>query len=113
MKNRFLLSIVVIIAMFLYSGSFVTASEDGHSDSHQTAAEDEHGGHGKQAGHAEPAHGASENKEHGEEHGGGHGESWWRFPGWQLIFAAIACFYFAQALIWLPKLVAKEEGGHH
>ena len=38
-------------------------------------------------------------------------ESWWRFPGWQIVFAGIASFYFAMVLAWLPLLVAKKGKG--
>ena len=52
---------------------------------------------------------------HGEEtahKAEGYGEeSWWRFPGWQILFAGIASFYFAMVLAWLPLLVAKKGKG--
>lgn len=53
-------------------------------------------GHGEEAAHKAEAHGK---------------ESWWRFPGWQIVFAGIASFYFALVLAWLPLLVAKKDKG--
>jgi hypothetical protein len=69
-------------------------------------------GHGEEAVHGAEAHGeeaAHGSGAHGEE---AHGEeSWWRFPGWQIVFAGIGCLYFALVLAWLPLLVARKTKG--
>ncbi len=74
-------------------------------------------GHGEEAVHGPGAHGeeghveeaahspeAHEAEAHGE-------ESWWRFSGWQIVFAVIGCFYFMLVLAWLPLLVARGTKG--
>jgi hypothetical protein len=49
------------------------------------------GGHGEEAAHGG---GHGEEGEHGGEHGEGHGaESWWRFPGWKIVFACLGCLW--------------------
>lgn len=127
MKNKFILKIGIFIAILLLCSSIaITSEEKGHSEEHTEHAnhsdhEEEHEGHKLHKEHDahEDHKGHNVHQGHGDSAGhgahGGHGEeSWWRFPGWQLIFAAIACLYFALVLAYLPMLVAKDgEGGHH
>lgn len=79
----------------------------GHADgAHWEEGHVEEAVHGEEGRVEEAAHGGEAN---GEE---GHGEeSWWRFPGWQIVFAVIGCVYFALALAWLPMLVARKTKG--
>ncbi len=66
------------------------------------------------AGSTREIHGGKEPGAHEAEARGkeGHGEkSWWRFPGWQMVFAVIGCLYFALVLVWLPLLVARKSKG--
>ncbi|MEE8403491.1 MAG: hypothetical protein V3R93_07030 [Candidatus Hydrothermarchaeaceae archaeon] len=59
------------------------------------------GAHGEEAVREAEAHGEEGNGE----------ESWWRFSGWQIVFAVIGCFYFMLVLAWLPLLVARKTKG--
>lgn len=124
-KNRInFLFYSLCFIVFVVSGYFLKESfaSDPHPVGQPSRLSGEHGSeHGKegQKGHVEvhEKHGQTEGTAvHGEQgHAGGHGnESWWRFPGWQMVFAAISCLYFGLVLAYLPLLVAKEgSGGHH
>ncbi|MFQ5975060.1 MAG: hypothetical protein ACE5J5_01915 [Candidatus Hydrothermarchaeales archaeon] len=51
-----------------------------------------------------------------EEHGvaAEHEEPWWRFPGWEAVFAVLACIYLLLAIRWLPIFLEdKSAGGGH
>jgi hypothetical protein len=96
-----------------------TAHEGGHTEGGDVEEAAHGGGDGEVTAHGDGGHGeeAAHGGGHGEEgeNGEGHGaESWWRFTGWQVVFAGIGCLYFALVLAWLPLLVAKKgHGGGH
>lgn len=52
-------------------------------------------------------------KPQAESHGEVESEPWWRIPGFEAVFAVLACIYFILALRWLPYLIAKKAGERH
>jgi len=99
----FLLMIILIINIL---SSMALASESGDSRRIDTSnvleasvAED----------HEEPGMAEAEGEEaHEEEH-----HPVWMFTGWQTVFTIIAVGYFAMTIMLLPRIMAKDEEGHH
>ncbi len=46
-----------------------------------------------------------------EEDDGAHGEEfWWKFPGWEVVFAVLSCIYFLTVITLLPKAIQLKTG---
>lgn len=97
------LPILFSIRGMVRASSASTQDIETHSSDEETDGHRQKEVHGVEEPH-ESAEGHQEAEGHGE-------ESWWRFPGWQIVFAGIASFYFAMVLAWLPLLVAKKGKG--
>lgn len=48
-----------------------------------------------------------------ESHGEVESKPWWKIPGFEAVFAVLACIYFILALRWLPYLIEKKAGEKH
>jgi len=104
--------LVLVIVVPLISGG-VLASEV--VESSEVVAE-----HAVVVSHAEPVvvadhdvvegHGVGE--DHVEDHGVGHVEApWWKFTGWEAVFAVLATVFFLLLTRWLPVILEDKSGG--
>jgi len=107
-------SILVLVFIFILTVAILPpnlkASETGESVEHTGVA----------VSHAEPVvvadhdvvegHGVGE--DHVEDHGVGHVEApWWKFTGWEAVFAVLATVFFLLLTRWLPVILEDKSGG--
>ncbi len=103
------LSILVAIVVVPMLGGRTSASAEVGESHEAVVAQGEHvvaEGHGVEAGeHAAEGHEA-------EGHGVGHVEEpWWRFTGWEVVFAVLATVFFLFLTRWLPLILEDKSGG--
>ncbi len=114
-SSKFFLAIVLLLTLVIIGSipmiSGRSSASEGEESHAATEAQGEHataeeqgvaGEHGEEAAHEE---------EHGGEHAA---EPWWKFPGWEAVFAVLACIYFLLAIRGLPIFIEdKSVGGGH
>ncbi len=112
MKGKNLVLVFIFVMAVAILPPLVRASETGESAEHTEVVEAQ-GEHVVAEGHEVEAeeHGVVAEEHVAEGHGVGHGEPWWRFTGWEVVFAVLATVFFLFLTRWLPLILEDKSGG--
>ncbi len=101
MKGKSLVLVFIFVMTVAILLPLVRASEVGESSSAEhTEAVVAQGEHVVAVGHEAEGHGV----EHVE-------EPWWKFTGWEVVFAVLATVFFLLLIRWLPVILEDKSGG--
>lgn len=97
LMRRVRIATVILMLIGMITFSSASASSDSHAPKPELIS--------KGDAHLDDGH----ETEHGDE--GVHGEDfWWKFPGWEIVFAVLSCIYFLTVITLLPKAIQLKTG---